>query len=39
MTHTSPATALRDIQDLLQKGILRDTGEGGRNTNYTLVEK
>lgn len=39
MTHTSPATALRDIQDLLQKGILRDTGEGGRNTNYTLVEE
>ena len=39
MTHTSSATALRDIQDLLQKGILRDTGEGGRNTNYTLVEE
>ena len=39
MTHTSSATALRDIQDLVQKGILRDSGEGGRNTNYTLVEE
>lgn len=38
MTHTSSATALRDIQDLVQKGILRDSGEGGRNTNYVLQE-
>lgn len=38
MTHTSPATALRDIQDLVQKGILCDSGEGGRNTNYVLQE-
>ncbi|MBR5444378.1 MAG: cysteine-rich CWC family protein [Paludibacteraceae bacterium] len=38
MTHTSSATALRDIQDLVQKGILRDSGEGGRNTNYVLHE-
>lgn len=38
MTHTSPATALRDIQDLVQKGVLRDTGEGGRSTNYVLLE-
>lgn len=39
MTHTSSATALRDIQDLVQKGILRDSGEGGRNTNYVLEEE
>ena len=38
MTHTSSATALRDIQDLVQKGILHDSGEGGRNTNYVLHE-
>ena len=38
MTHCSAATALRDIQDLVLKGILRDTGEGGRNVNYVLVE-
>ncbi|MBR5595114.1 MAG: Fic family protein [Alistipes sp.] len=38
MTHTSSATALRDIQDLVQKGILRDAGENGRNTNYVLQE-
>lgn len=37
MTHCSAATALRDIQDLVQKGILRDTGESGRNVNYVLV--
>ena len=37
MAHCSSATALRDIQDLVNKGILRDTGENGRNTNYTLA--
>ena len=37
MTHCSAATALRDIQDLVQKGILCDTGESGRNVNYVLV--
>lgn len=39
MTHTSTATALRDIQDLVQKGLLCDSGEGGRNTNYILQEE
>ncbi len=29
-------TALRDIQDLVEKGILLDSGEGGRSTNYIL---
>ena len=31
-------TALRDIQDLIQKDILRKSEEGGRSTNYELVE-
>lgn len=34
----SQDTALRDINDLLSKGMLRDSGEGGRSTNYILVE-
>jgi Fic family protein len=34
---TSTDTALRDIKDLLEKGILRQTDEGGRNANYELV--
>jgi Fic family protein len=38
MTKTSAATALRDIQDLVDKGILCRTEEGGRSTNYRLVE-
>lgn len=29
-------TARRDIQDLIEKGILSDSGEGGRSTNYIL---
>ena len=36
MNHTSQATALRDIQDLVEKGILRKTDEAGRSTNYEL---
>ena len=39
MAHCSSATALRDIQDLVAKNILRDTGESGRNVNYTLNTK
>lgn len=38
MTKTSTATALRDIQYLVDKGILCRTEEGGRSTNYKLVE-
>lgn len=30
-------TALRDIQDLIEKGILSESDEGGRSTNYILV--
>ena len=37
MNHTSQATALRDIQDLVEKGILRKTDEAGRSTNYELI--
>ncbi|MCY7355977.1 MAG: Fic family protein [Rudanella sp.] len=34
----SPDTALRDIKDLLEKGILQQEQEGGRSTNYELTE-
>ncbi len=34
---TSTDTALRDIKDLVEKGILKLTDEGGRNANYELV--
>ncbi len=34
---TSTDTALRDIKDLVEKGILRQTDEGGRNVSYELV--
>lgn len=36
ITKCSADTALRDIQDLIAKNVLRKTGEGGRNTNYEL---
>lgn len=39
ITKSSTDTALRDIQDLVNKGVLRKTDEGGRSTNYELVEK
>ncbi len=31
-------TALRDIKDLIEKGILRQEQQGGRSTNYELIE-
>lgn len=37
MTKTSQATALRDITDLIEKGILTSAADGGRSTNYVLV--
>lgn len=37
ITKTSTDTALRDIKDLVEKGILQKTNEGGRNANYELV--
>ena len=34
----SSDTALNDINDLIAKGILKKSEEGGRSTNYTIVE-
>ena len=36
--HCSQDTALRDINDLIEKGLLRNSGEGGRSANYLLQE-
>lgn len=36
MTKTSPDTALRDITDLVNKGILIKANSGGRSTHYIL---
>lgn len=36
--HCSQDTALRDINDLIAKGMLRNSGEGGRSANYLLSE-
>ncbi|MDR0968986.1 MAG: Fic family protein [Lentimicrobiaceae bacterium] len=36
ITKTSSDTALRDIKDLIEKGILQQEKEGGRSANYTL---
>lgn len=33
----STDTALRDVQDLISKGILRKEDKGGRSTNYELL--
>jgi Fic family protein len=32
----SPDTALRDIQDLLHRGVLQKSESGGRSTNYAI---
>ena len=37
ITKTSPDTALRDIRDLVEKGILTPGKPGGRSTDYSLV--
>jgi Fic family protein len=37
MTKSSRDTALRDIQDLIEKGILEKEAGGGRNTAYRLI--
>lgn len=34
----SPDSALRDIKDLIDKGILQQEKQGGRSTNYELTE-
>ncbi|HOE05359.1 MAG TPA: Fic family protein [Bacteroidales bacterium] len=38
ITKCSADTALRDIKDLIEKGILQKAEEGGRSANYTLVK-
>ena len=38
ITKCSQDTALRDIQDLIDKGILVKTGSGGRSTRYELTD-
>lgn len=38
MTKTSQATALRDITDLIKKGILVSADDGGRSVNYLLKD-
>lgn len=35
----STDTALRDIKDLVEKGILQQEEQGGRSTNYELVSR
>ena len=38
MAKCSTDTALRDIKDLIEKNILQQEQQGGRSTNYELVE-
>ena len=38
MAKCSTDTALRDIKDLMEKGILRQDEQGGRSTHYELSE-
>ena len=35
----SQDTAFRDIQDLLERGVLRKDPSGGRSTSYHLIER
>ncbi len=37
ITKTSTDTALRDIKDLVEKGILQTEKQNGRNANYELI--
>jgi Fic family protein len=39
ITKISTDTALRDIKDLVAKGVLQQTDERGRNVNYELLSK
>jgi len=39
LTRVSTDTALRDINDLVEKGILRKDAGGGRSTSYSLVSE
>jgi Fic family protein len=37
LTKCSQDTALRDIDDLIARGVLTRDAEGGRSTSYSLV--
>jgi len=37
ITKCSQDTAIRDIQDLIKKGILQKEAQGGRSTHYELM--
>lgn len=39
ITKASQDTALRDINDLMEKGVLRKEAGGGRSTNYELTNE
>jgi Fic family protein len=39
ITKCSADTALRDIKDLIEKGILKQEVSGGRSTNYELADE
>ena len=38
LTKSSQDTALRDIDDLVEKGVFAKDAAGGRSTSYSLVE-
>ncbi len=38
INHCSPDTALRDIKELVERGVLASAGAGGRSTHYVLME-
>jgi Fic family protein len=38
ITKCSADTALRDINDLIEKGVLEKENPGGRSTSYVLKE-
>ncbi len=38
ITKCSADTALRDIKDLIDKGVLKQEESGGRSTNYELID-
>jgi Fic family protein len=37
LTKTSRATAYRELADLVEKGCLRPTGQGGRSSGYEIL--
>jgi Fic family protein len=39
MAKCSQDTAFRDIQDLVERGVLRKAPSGGRSTSYHLIER